>query len=195
MPVPEKQKCDKQDDVFPWRVMLIVHVALLTHAIASTSLYPFVAFMVVDLGLVESINEAGAYAGFIAGVFMLGRMCSSILWGVVADKWGRKPVLVLSVASIFGTSILFGLAKSFEVAVLARFLMGFGNAIVATTKTVIPELVPQSVRSRAMASTSGCWYIGMVIGPVIGGLLARPALQYPSLFCGADQCNTGQVRE
>ena len=188
MLVAEKQKRDKQ---YPWHLMLIVHVALLADAIAITSIYPFVAFMVLDLGLVESINEAGAYAGFIAGVFMLGRVCSSILWGVVADKWGRKPVLVLSVTSIFGTSILFGLAKSFQVAVLARFLMGFGNAIVATTKTVIPELVPQSFRSRAMASTSGCWYIGMVVGPVIGGLLARPALQYPSLFCGNDQCNTG----
>ena len=188
------EKSDEQipETAFPWRVMGVLYLALLVHAIAYTSVFPFVAFMVVDLGLVESINEAGTYAGFIAGAMMTGRMFGSTLWGVVADKWGRKPVLVISVSTIFSTSILFGFANSFEVAVFARFLMGFGNAIVATSKTVIPELVPKAHRARAMASTSGTWYIGMIFGLVLGGLLARPALQYPRIFCGgAEQCNTG----
>lgn len=190
MPVVEKS--DRQiSDSFPWRVMGVLYLALLVHAIAYTSVFPFVAFMVVDLGLVDSINEAGTYAGFIAGAMMTGRMFGSALWGVVADKWGRKPVLVISVSSIFSTSILFGFANSFEVAVFARFLMGFGNAIVATSKTVIPELVPKTHRARAMASTSGIWYIGMTFGLVLGGLLARPALQYPKIFCGGqEQCST-----
>ena len=120
-------KGDKQNDAFPWRVMSIISLAALSHSISITSLYPFIAFMVVDLGLVDSINEAGAYAGYIAGVYMTGRFCSSVLWGIIADTWGRKPVMVIGVASIGATSVMFGLAKSFAVAILSRFLMGFMN--------------------------------------------------------------------
>ena len=189
--MPAAQTCDKQNDVFPWRVMSILCLAQLANSIAFTSLYPFVAFMVVDLGLVNSVNQAGAYAGYICGALMMGRCSSSLLWGIVADKWGRKPVMVISTISICGTSLLFGFAKSFEVAVLSRFLMGFGNATVGTCKTLVPELVQKPFRSRAMALVSGTWNIGMVLGPMIGGLLARPALQYSSLFCGIEQCQTG----
>ena len=185
------QACGQQDDVFPWRVMSIILTAVLAHSISITSLFPFVAFMVVDLGLVNSVNQAGAYAGYICGALMMGRFSSSLLWGIVADKWGRKPVMVISTISICGTSLLFGFAKSFEVAVLSRFLMGFGNAIVGTSKTLVPELVQKPFRSRAMALVSGTWNIGMVLGPMLGGLLARPALQYPTLFCGIEQCKTG----
>ena len=106
--------------------------------------FPFVAFMVVDLGLVNSVNQAGTYAGYICGALMMGRFSSSLLWGIVADKWGRKPVMLISTISVCATSLLFGLAKSFEVAVLSRFLMGFGNAIVGTCKTLVPELVQKA---------------------------------------------------
>ena len=88
------QTCNQHDDVFPWRPMIILCLAVLPYSVGITSLFPFVAFMVVDLGLVDSINQAGTYAGYIAGAFMAGRMASSLLWGIVADKWGRKPVLV-----------------------------------------------------------------------------------------------------
>ena len=146
-----------KQDVFPVCLMSIIVLAGLASSIASTSLFPFVAFMMVDLGLVKSVNQAGAYAGFIAGAFMGGRMLSSLPWGVVADRWGRKPVLVISSIAIFGTSILFGLSKSFEMAVLSRLLMGLGNAVTATSKTVIGELVPKRFQSQAMALLEVAW--------------------------------------
>ena len=145
----------EQNDSFPWRVMSIVSLVALGHSISITSLYPFVAFMVVDLGLVDSINEAGAYAGYIAGVLMTGRFFSSVLWGIIADKWGRKPVMIIGVVSIGATSVMFGLAKSFEVAILSRFLMGFMNGIVPTSKTLLAELVQKPFRPRAMAMFTG----------------------------------------
>ena len=188
--MPVAQKSERKEDDFPWRVMAVINLAVLANAIAITSLFPFVAFMIVDLGRVDSINGSGAYAGFIAGAFMTGRMSASVPWGLIADKWGRKTVLLISMSIIFGTSILFGLARSFEVAVLARFLMGFGNAG-GTIKTVAAELVAKPLQPRVMAYMSGCWNIGMVLGPILGGLLARPALQYPRLFCGIELCNKG----
>ena len=148
---------ETRDDVFPWCEMSIIVLAVLSNAIAITSLFPFMAFMIVDLRLADSINEAGAYAGFVAGAFMGGRMLSSLPWGVVADRWGRKPVLVISAITMFGTSILFGFAESFETAVLARLLLGLGNAMVTTGKTVIAERVPKPFCAQAMAMTDGSW--------------------------------------
>ena len=137
--------------------MSIIYLAKITTAIACTSIFPFVSFMIVDLRMVKSINEAGAYAGFVSGVFMGGRMLSSLPWGVVADRWGRKPVLVISAITMFGTSILFGFAQSFETAVLAQLLLGLGNAMATTGKTVIAERVPKPFRAQAMAMLGGSW--------------------------------------
>ena len=77
-----------------------------------------------------SRDEAGFYAGYLASSMMLGRVFSSVPWGIVADSYGRKPVILIGLATIAITSILFGLSLNFYMAIACRFILGLFNPII-----------------------------------------------------------------
>ncbi|VAH75968.1 unnamed protein product [Triticum turgidum subsp. durum] len=60
------------------------------------SLFPFLYFMIRDLHIAKQVEDIGFYAGFVGASYMLGRALTSTVWGIVADKHGRKPVLVIT---------------------------------------------------------------------------------------------------
>ena len=58
---------------FPWFAMTGLCVGMLAHSVVFTNPLPYVAFMVVDFGMAESVDSAGYYAGWITGTFMIGK--------------------------------------------------------------------------------------------------------------------------
>ena len=77
-----------------------------------------------------SRDQAGFYAGYLASAMMLGRMISSVPWGIAADKYGRKPVVLIGLFAIAITSILFGLSTNIYFALAIRFILGIFNPII-----------------------------------------------------------------
>lgn len=59
---------------YPWVPMTALCIGMLAHSVVFTSPMPYVAFMVVDFGLVSSVDSAGYWAGWITGMFMIGRV-------------------------------------------------------------------------------------------------------------------------
>jgi MFS family permease len=109
---------------FPLKEMTILATAVFASAISLSGLFPYVGFMVISLGEAKDENEAGYFSGYIASAMMFGRLVSSFWWGQIADKWGRKPVLILGCLSIAIFSISFGCANNFQLALISRFLLG-----------------------------------------------------------------------
>lgn len=60
--------------VFPWLAMSALCLGMLAHSVVFTNPLPFVAFMVVDFKMADSVDSAGYYAGWITGTFMIGTM-------------------------------------------------------------------------------------------------------------------------
>ena len=115
-------------------------IATFTHSWLLISVFPYSGFMAI--WLVPSLDEenAGSYAGLLASAFMCGRAATAYGWGQIADIYGRRFVLLASLAfsSIF--SILFGFSTSFGLALLWRFMLGLSNGMVGTAKTAVSEL-------------------------------------------------------
>lgn len=102
--------------------------------------FPYSGFMAMQLvpGLTE--ESAGTYAGILSSSFMVGRAFSSYPWGKIADVYGRKFVLVVSLLNSAIFSLAFGLSPTFAWAVASRFLMGIGNGIMLIARTSVSEL-------------------------------------------------------
>ena len=128
------------------------------------------------------INKAGYYAGYIASSMMIGRLLSSVFWGRMSDRIGRKPVMYIGCLSIAVFSILFGFSVNFWMALITRFLLGLFNPVMSIARTTICEVCAPKYQAVAMSLNIGCWSVGLVIGPAIGGLLSKPVTNFPELF-------------
>jgi len=177
------------DERFPIFEFFILSMAVFSSAISLSGLFPYVPFMVIWLGLAKTEDEAGYSSGLLASAMMFGRLLSSIVWGQIADKYGRKPCILCGCIAIFFFSLMFGMSNTFVMALLARFGLGFFNPIWGVAKTLVSELCTKKQEARGMALTTGCWSIGLIFGPSVGGLLANPCELYPSVFGGSDLLN------
>lgn len=168
---------------FPWGAMVSLSIGMLAHSVVFTCPMPFVAYMIVDFQLSDSIDTAGYYAGYITGSFMVGRTIMGIPWGILADTIGRKSCLLMSMFNVAIIGVLFGFSMSFEMAIISRLLIGLGNGYMGICKTCITEIVSTKEHElKGFGIINGIWGLGMIVGPFFGGVLSRPAIQYPDLF-------------
>ncbi|KAH7428750.1 hypothetical protein KP509_09G015600 [Ceratopteris richardii] len=155
---------------------------VLCNALPLSSLFPFVYFMVRDFGIAKSETRISTYAGFVGAALMFGRALTSIFWGMLADIYGRKPVMVFGTATIVVFNTLFGFSKSFWLALISRFLMGLLNGMLGPVRAYVSEICTLEYQAFGLAMVATMWAVGLIIGPAIGGYLSQPSDKYPSLF-------------
>ncbi|KAF2906532.1 protein ZINC INDUCED FACILITATOR-LIKE 1 isoform X4 [Oryza sativa Japonica Group] len=166
----------------PYREFLFVAITTLASSLPISSLFPFLYFMIRDLHVARTEEDIGFYAGFLGASYMIGRGFASILWGMVADRIGRKPVIIFSIFAVIVLNTLFGLSVKYWMAVTTRFLLGALNGLLAPIKAYSIEVCRAEHQPLGLSIVSTAWGIGLVVGPATGGYLAQPVKQYPHIF-------------
>ncbi|XP_059312332.1 protein ZINC INDUCED FACILITATOR-LIKE 1-like isoform X3 [Lycium ferocissimum] len=166
----------------PIKELFTMWFIVLGTALPISSLFPFLYFMIRDFHIAKREEDIGSYAGYVGSAFMLGRALTSVFWGTVADKYGRKPVIILGnfVVVVFNT--LFGLSINFWMAVITRFLLGSLNGVLGPIQAYAGEIFREEYQALGMSTITTAWGIGLIIGPALGGFLAQPAEKYPTVF-------------
>ncbi|KAF8648591.1 hypothetical protein HU200_064635 [Digitaria exilis] len=113
---------------------------------------------------------------------MLGRALTSILWGILADQIGRKPIIVVTIFSMLVFNTLFGLSVRYWMAIATRFLLGFLHGSLGTLRAYAVEVCRPEHHAIGLSIVSTSWAVALIIGPAIGGYLAQPTEKYPKLF-------------
>ena len=85
----------------------------------------------------ETLENAGTYAGLLVSLFMIGRTLTTHLWGILADAYGRRWTLLVSLVLSLMGSIDFGMTSTYFGAVVARFVLGACNSTMTTEVMVI----------------------------------------------------------
>jgi AAHS family 4-hydroxybenzoate transporter-like MFS transporter len=130
----------------------------------------------------ESWNISPALFGPLFGAGLLGTLIGSILFGSVADRFGRKPMLTASTL-VFGImTLLCATTTSVEQLGLYRFVAGLGlGGAIPNVIALISEYSPKRVRATVIVIT----FAGFPIGAIIGGMASAriiPALGWESVF-------------
>jgi hypothetical protein len=138
--IEDGEMAAKDERPFPWLAMSSLCIGMLAHSVVFTNPLPYVAFMVVDFGMSETVDGAGYYAGWITGTFMIGRTATGLLWGMASDRYGRRPCLLVTMFNVALFGLLLGFSTSFTMAVLLRLAIGLGNGFMGVAKTCISEV-------------------------------------------------------
>ncbi|KAH7428622.1 hypothetical protein KP509_09G008900 [Ceratopteris richardii] len=147
-----------------------------------SSLFPFIYFMVRDFGIAKSETSIGSYAGYIGSALMFGRFLTSTLWGIFADKYGRKVVMMIGTGTIVVFNTIFGFSSNFWLALTSRFLLGLFNGMLGSVRAYASEICRPEHQALGLSMVGTMWGVGLIIGPAIGGYFAQPSEKYPSLF-------------
>lgn len=146
---------------------IIIAICLL---IAVLEGYDVQAFGVAAPRIAAQLHLGPSQMGWAGSVAMVGMMIGAVLGGSMADRWGRKPILALSVAAFGVFSLATAASWSFETLVLARFLtgLGFGGAM-PNLMAIATDISPPGKR----AGTTTSMFCGLPAGGALVALLAR----------------------
>ncbi|KAF3923650.1 hypothetical protein ABW21_db0207303 [Orbilia brochopaga] len=171
------------DKPLPMAQVFFLCGARLIEPIAFFSIFPYINKMCQENGSLEDA-DVGFYSGLIESLFSLTQMMVMIPWGRAADKFGRRPVLVFCMAGVTVATSLFGMATTIWEMILFRCLAGAFAGIVVIIRTMISEHSTVKTQARAFSLFAFAGNLGILFGPLIGGVLAEPAVQYPKIFQG-----------
>ncbi|KAJ4730071.1 protein ZINC INDUCED FACILITATOR-LIKE 1-like [Melia azedarach] len=166
----------------PVRELISIWIVVLCTALPISSLFPFLYFMIRDFDIAKREEDIGSFAGYVGSSFMLGRALTSVFWGIVADRYGRKPVIIIGTTTVVVFNTLFGLSTNFWMALVTRFLLGSLNGLLGPIKAYAIEIFREEYQALGLSTVSTAWGIGLIIGPALGGFLAQPAEKYPNIF-------------
>ncbi|CVK99551.1 related to E.coli tetracycline resistance protein TCR1 [Fusarium mangiferae] len=168
---------------FPAKQMFVLACCRICEPIAFMSIFPYIYYMIQDFNITDDSNKISVYAGMVTSAFTLAEFSTGVLWGRLSDKIGRKPVLLFGLLGTAISVLVFGFAPSLPVALFARALGGLLNGNIGVLQTTVAELVTvKEHQPRAYTIMPMVWCIGSIVGPMIGGALARPCISYPEIF-------------
>lgn len=169
--------------------LAILTLARLSEPLTQTSLQSYMFYQLksfpTSTGSPPSDALVARQAGLLAAAFTFAQFLTAMLWGRLADSeyMGRKRVILIGLLGTAIGSLGFGFSRSFEEAMCWRAVGGVLNGNVGVMRTMISEIVKEKrFQSRAFLLMPMTFNIGVVVGPLLGGLLADPAGSYPGWF-------------
>lgn len=157
---------------FPWSRCLLLYSIIASTAIALSGPVVFLPDMAqLQFGMSE--DDAGNAVGLLVGMFSAGQFLSSFFLGYLSDRFGRRPLLLVGVASSFTLLCLFGFSPSLWVAVGNRFLEGLTNGNIPVGKAYLSNLSAHPEHRALMFSYLGVSFsLARLVSPSIAGLIA-----------------------
>lgn len=118
------------------------------------------------------ISTIVLFGGALGALYSLLQFIFAPIWGVVSDKYGRRPILLLTMFAMGISYLIWGFAGSFILLLIGRIIGGAmgGNLSVATA--AIADVTDDTNRSKGMAWVGIAFALGFIFGPALGGLLS-----------------------
>lgn len=148
--------------------------------------YMFLAMLGVGLvipvlpAFLTEFGAGGQAAGYLVSCFGLTQFLFSPIAGNIADKYGRKPMIVLGLCLFAASNLLAAVADQLWLLYLSRLIGGVGSAaLVPSIMAYVADITTSDQRTKAMSYLGASMSSGFIIGPGIGGLLAEFGIRAP----------------
>ena len=145
---------------------------------------PVLPRLIEDVGEVD-IAHAAVIGGWMFAAFSLAQFVFAPLMGNLADRFGRRPLLLLAIFGLGMDFILMALAPSLEWLFVGRIIAGVCGASWIIASAFIADVTTPDERAKAYGLMGAAFGVGFVIGPAIGGLLGEFGPRVPFFVAAA----------
>lgn len=155
--IPPENSKDKLDfkRIFPIVIIVLVDLLGLTIIIPLLPIYA------------ASFGASALWIGLITAIYPMMQFIGAPILGGFSDRFGRKPVLIVSQIGTFIGFIILGFANALPVILLARAIDGISGANIAAAQAALTDTTTEKTRTQALGLIGAAFGLGFIIGPII----------------------------
>jgi MFS transporter, DHA1 family, tetracycline resistance protein len=158
--------------------LLVIFITIFIDLVGFGIVIPVLPFYVEG----TRFNASPRAVGLLFASYSVMQLIFTPVLGRLSDRYGRRPILLLS---IIGTGIGFlilGLATTLWMLFVGRILDGITGGNISTAQAYIADITTKENRAKGMGMVGAAFGLGFVFGPAIGGILSRWGINVPFLF-------------
>jgi DHA1 family tetracycline resistance protein-like MFS transporter len=123
--------------------------------------------------------------GLLFASYSVMQLVFSPVLGRLSDKYGRRPVLLISLLGTALGFLILGFATTLAMLFLGRIIDGISGGNISTAQAYVADVTTKENRAKGMGLIGAAFGLGFVFGPAIGGILSRWGVNVPFLFAAA----------
>lgn len=161
-----------------------IFVSALMSAVSFSIVVPILPALIRQLSGGD-MSAAATWMMFFASGWGAAQIACSPLLGAISDRFGRRPVLLISTVGLGVDYILMALAPNLWVLLLGRLISGATSASLSTAHAYVADISDQEGRADLFGKLASSISVGYLLGPVLGGWLGEIDLRVPFLAASA----------
>ena len=132
-----------------------------------------------------SLAQAAAWGGIMSAAFAVMQFLFGPVVGALSDRWGRRPVLLISLLAMAADYVIMALAGSLWLLLVGRILGGITTATHSTANAYMADISAPHEKAQRFGLLMAGFGVGFVLGPILGGFLAEYGTRAPFWAAGA----------
>src|SRR5246127_3579879 len=148
------------------RPLLVIFLTIFVNLIGFGIIIPLLPFYA------ETFGASPVSIGLLFAVFSICQLVASPVLGDWSDRYGRRPVLILSLAGTVVSFVMMALATSVTVLFVARIVDGLSGGNISTARAYVADVTEPRDRARAYGLIGAAFGLGFFLGPGVRGVMA-----------------------
>jgi DHA1 family tetracycline resistance protein-like MFS transporter len=155
------------------RPLLIIFLTIFVNLVGFGIIIPLLPFYAVTFGASPLV------IGLLFAVFSLCQLAAAPVLGDLSDRYGRRPVLVFSLAGTVVSFVMLALAHSVWMLFAARIVDGLSGGNISTARAYVADITEPKDRARAYGLIGAAFGLGFILGPALSGVLSGVSYTAP----------------
>ncbi len=162
--------------------LIVILAAVMLDAVGIGLIFPILPALLRDVG---HISQVTTLLGVMMALYAACQFLFSPVLGVLSDRFGRRPILLMSLAGAAIDYLIMAAAPELWMLVLGRAIAGITSANMAVATAYITDISSEDERARRFGLFHAMFGIGFIIGPVLGGMLGDYWVRAPFIAAAA----------
>ena len=156
------------------RPLLAIFLTIFVNLIGFGIIIPLLPFYA------ESLGASDLTVGLLFASYSVCQLVAAPVLGVLSDRYGRRPILLYSLLGTVVSFALLAIAQSLPLFFLARIIDGLSGGNISTARAYIADVTTPENRARGFGIIGASFGLGFILGPALGGFLARWGYSTPA---------------